>query len=453
MDRITAALLVVVLPEPAAKPACLYPHGSIDRRIVIMSSGAKTSIAIENSFSGAGASVRDRFTTYRRKAWLRCAAANTFELRIRSSSSSISGVVGLAPVVPHENAPGHPLEPIGLTHVNSPARCFLSIAVLMLISAPGRPKAFPRKEVRVAETSELAASLCLAISAASIASCCRLIPSFRPMQPSTPPNSKPPAASNSAPAAISTSPKQGQAEPSQLSAPAPSVPAPNRRPISAAAPDASRNWTSPANAPQSPSGFPSTVDAVGDLQGVADIALALGSLYAVTAAGGCSHGNASSPNIIARVDIKSGSWKAMANLSQFLQSHPAAYPNAADFEPDGVFYSLIALDNRLYTRTDPAMVQLFSSSASGDLREELDISMQQGHIVPTSVAVNNGKFYIGNLGLFPITPDSSTGQRAPTPAHAPGPSSSVSAAATSSRSLPLWIARRLHHSCRRRFRP
>ena len=26
--------------------------------------------------------------------------------------------------------------------------------------------------------------------------------------------------------------------------------------------------------------------------------------------------------------------------------------------------------------------------------------------MPTSVAVNNGKFYIGNLGLFPITPDS-----------------------------------------------
>jgi len=154
------------------------------------------------------------------------------------------------------------------------------------------------------------------------------------------------------------------------------------------------------------SGFPSSLAAEGDLQGVADIAFLNGILYAVTSGGGCSHGNASSPNIIARVDTKSGSWKAIVNLSQFLQSHPAAYPDLADFEPDGVFYSLIAHDNRLYT-LEPNHGQLFSTSAGGDLREELDISKQQGHIVPTSVAVNNGKFYIGNLGLFPITPDSS----------------------------------------------
>jgi hypothetical protein len=153
-------------------------------------------------------------------------------------------------------------------------------------------------------------------------------------------------------------------------------------------------------------GFPSSLAAEGDLQGVADIAFLNGTLYAVTAGGGCSHGNASSPNILARVDTKSGSWKAIANLSQFVQSHPAAYPDLGDFEPDGVFYSLIAYENRLYT-LEPNHGQLFSSSSSGDLREELDISRQQGHIVPTSVAVNNGKFYIGNLGLFPITPDSS----------------------------------------------
>jgi hypothetical protein len=154
------------------------------------------------------------------------------------------------------------------------------------------------------------------------------------------------------------------------------------------------------------SGFPSSLAAEGDLQGVADITFLNGVLYAVTSGGGCSHGNASSPNILARIDTKTGSWKSVANLSQFVQSHPAAYPDLADFEPDGVFYSLIAYDNRLYT-LEPNHGQLFSISASGDIREELDISKQQGHIVPTSVAVNDGKFYIGNLGLFPITPDSS----------------------------------------------
>jgi hypothetical protein len=154
------------------------------------------------------------------------------------------------------------------------------------------------------------------------------------------------------------------------------------------------------------SGFPSSVAAQGDLQGVADIAFLNGTLYAVTGGGGCSHGNDSAPNIIARVDTKTGSWKTIVNLSQFLKSHPAAYPDMADFEPDGVFYSLITYENRLYT-LEPNHGQLFSTSASGDIREELDISMQQGHIVPTSATVSNGKFYIGNLGLFPITPDSS----------------------------------------------
>jgi hypothetical protein len=154
------------------------------------------------------------------------------------------------------------------------------------------------------------------------------------------------------------------------------------------------------------SGFPSSVAATGDLEGVADIAFLNGTLYAVTGGGGCSHGNASAPNILAQVDLKSGTWKAIVNLSQFLQSHPDAYPDLSDFEPDGVFYSLIAHDNRLYT-LEPNHGQLFSASASGDIREELDISREQGHIVPTSVAVKDGRFYIGNLGLFPITPDSS----------------------------------------------
>jgi hypothetical protein len=153
------------------------------------------------------------------------------------------------------------------------------------------------------------------------------------------------------------------------------------------------------------SGFPSSLAAEGDLQGVADIAFLNGTLYAVTSGGGCSHGNASSPNIIARVDTKSGSWKAIANLSQFVQSHPAAYPDMADFEPDGVFYSLIAYNDRLYT-LEPNHGQLFSASINGDLREELDISKQEGHIVPTSIAAGDGKFYIGNLGLFPVTPGS-----------------------------------------------
>ncbi len=156
------------------------------------------------------------------------------------------------------------------------------------------------------------------------------------------------------------------------------------------------------------SGFPSAVsgDATSDTMGVGDIAFVEGQLYAVTAGGGCSHGNASIPNLLARVDTRSGNWTVVADLSKFLQEHPAMYPDAADFEPDGVFYSLIAYQDRLYT-VEPNHGQVLSISPRGEIDEVIDISEAEAHIVPTSIAAKDGNFYVGNLGLFPVTPDAS----------------------------------------------
>jgi hypothetical protein len=156
------------------------------------------------------------------------------------------------------------------------------------------------------------------------------------------------------------------------------------------------------------SGFPSSVsaDATSDTQGVADIAFLDGELYAVTAGGGCSHGNISIPNVLAKVNTKTGSWTTVANLSKFVQSHPAMYVDTGDFEPDGVFYSLIAFQNRLYT-VEPNHGQVFTITPSGEVNEAIDISKAEAHIVPTSIAAKDGNFYVGNLGLFPITPDTS----------------------------------------------
>ena len=156
------------------------------------------------------------------------------------------------------------------------------------------------------------------------------------------------------------------------------------------------------------SGFPSAVssDPTKDTMGVADIAFVDGQLYAVTAGGGCSHGNASTPNFVARVDARTGNWTILADLSKFLQEHPAMYTDAADFEPDGVFYSLIGYQDRLYT-VEPNHGQVFSISPGGEVDEAIDISEAEAHIVPTSIAEKDGNFYVGNLGLFPITPDTS----------------------------------------------
>ncbi len=155
-------------------------------------------------------------------------------------------------------------------------------------------------------------------------------------------------------------------------------------------------------------GFPSTVssDATHDMVGVADLAFLNGQLYAVTAGGGCSHGNPATPNAVYRVNTHSGSYTMIANLSEFLQAHQALYENAADFEPDGVFYSLIASDGQLYT-IEPNHGQIFRVTPWGDITEVMDVSKAEGHIVPTSIAARRGEFFVGNLGLFPITPNAS----------------------------------------------
>jgi hypothetical protein len=151
------------------------------------------------------------------------------------------------------------------------------------------------------------------------------------------------------------------------------------------------------------SGFPSSVAAEGDLQGVADLAWVDGQLLALLAGGGCSHGNAGSPNGIALVNTHNGSWKLEADLSHFVQTHPAKYPDAADFEPDGVFYSMIAYQNRIYA-VEPNHGQVFSVGGPNDIYTAIDVSASQGHIVPTAIAERDGNFFLGNLNLFPIEP-------------------------------------------------
>lgn len=149
------------------------------------------------------------------------------------------------------------------------------------------------------------------------------------------------------------------------------------------------------------SGFPSSVNAVGDHQGVADLLFAEGNLYALIGGGGCSHGDVNGPNQIASVNIRNGSWKTIANLSQFLLTHPVRYPNAADFEPDGTPYSMIFLHDHFYA-VEPNHGQVLSVSLDGKVQSVIDVSATQGHIVPTAITHRDGQFYLGNLNLFPI---------------------------------------------------
>ena len=146
-------------------------------------------------------------------------------------------------------------------------------------------------------------------------------------------------------------------------------------------------------------GLPSSV-AGPFASGVADVAFVGNTLYAIFAGAGCSHGVPSIPNGVIRVN-PDRSWTMIANLSAFQQAHPVANPTdpiTGDFEPDGTWYSMIALRGDLYA-IEPNHGELDKITTSGQISRVVDISASQGHVVPT-VVTQHGVFYVSNLGRF-----------------------------------------------------
>jgi hypothetical protein len=157
-------------------------------------------------------------------------------------------------------------------------------------------------------------------------------------------------------------------------------------------------------------GLPSsqTSAALGGLtSGVADVVFAgkkHKQLYALVAGAGCSHGLLGTANGVVRVN-PDGTTTAIANLSSFLAANPVANPEEDDFEPDGTWYSMVAVRGSLYA-VEPNHGEVDRIDlASGAVRRVVDVSASQGHIVPTTIAYH-GNFFFGNLGTFPIVPGS-----------------------------------------------
>jgi hypothetical protein len=141
------------------------------------------------------------------------------------------------------------------------------------------------------------------------------------------------------------------------------------------------------------------------ISGVADVASMGNRLYAILAGAGCSHGLVGTNNGVLRVHAD-GTTTMIANLSAFQKRHSVANPEPDDFEPDGTWYSLIAVRGVFYA-IEPNHGELDAISIGGNVRRVLDISEIQGHIVPTALAFNGHDFFVGNLDTFPIKDGSS----------------------------------------------
>jgi hypothetical protein len=150
--------------------------------------------------------------------------------------------------------------------------------------------------------------------------------------------------------------------------------------------------------------LPSTIAAIGDVEGVADVAFIGNTLYALIAGAGCSHGHATTDNAVVRVNAN-GTTTAIADLSAFQMANPVANPEPDDFEPDGTWYSLLRVGSA-FVAIEPNHGEIDMVTTAGVITRIADISATQGHIVPTVVAYD-GDFYVGNLNTFPIVNGSS----------------------------------------------
>ena len=142
-----------------------------------------------------------------------------------------------------------------------------------------------------------------------------------------------------------------------------------------------------------------TSPALGSLvSGVSSVAFIGHRLYALLSGAGCAHGVPGVPNGVIKVGHH-GTWKLIANLSAFQAAHPVAHPDPGDFDPDGTWFSMIAVDGALYPM-DSNHGELDRVTRGGAISRVIDISASQGHVVPTALVHHHGAFYIANLGVF-----------------------------------------------------
>ena len=142
------------------------------------------------------------------------------------------------------------------------------------------------------------------------------------------------------------------------------------------------------------------------VSGIADVAFVNDELYAIEAAAGCSHGLLNTENAVIKIN-RNGTTTMVADLSAFQRANPVAHPEQEDFEPDGTWYSMVAVRGDLYA-VEPNHGEIDRVDVStGDVSRVIDVSASQGHIVPTTIA-HHGNFFFGNLSLFPIAPGSSS---------------------------------------------
>src|ERR671913_1832373 len=146
-------------------------------------------------------------------------------------------------------------------------------------------------------------------------------------------------------------------------------------------------------------GLPSSLDLLGSVVGVADVAILGEQLYALVSGGGGSHGNPDQPAGLYRV-FADGSYEVVADLQAWFKANPVAYP--AEVEPDGQWYAMVAApDGSALWVVEANGGQVLTVTPDGVITRVADLS--QGHLVPTGIALApEGGVYVGYLTAVPF---------------------------------------------------
>ena len=146
-------------------------------------------------------------------------------------------------------------------------------------------------------------------------------------------------------------------------------------------------------------GLPSSLDLLGSVVGVADVAILGEQLYALVSGGGGSHGNPDQPSGLYRV-YADGSFELAADLQAWFKANPVAHP--AEIKPDGQWYAMVAApDGSAVWVVESNGGQVVTVTPDGTITRVADLS--QGHLVPTGIALApDGGVYVGYLTPFPF---------------------------------------------------
>src|SRR5829696_7454520 len=146
-------------------------------------------------------------------------------------------------------------------------------------------------------------------------------------------------------------------------------------------------------------GLPSSLDLLGSVVGVSDVAILGDQLYALVAGGGGSHGNPDQPAGLYRV-FADGSYEVVADLGAWRRANPVARP--AEVEPDGQWYGMVAApDGSALWIVESNGGQIVTVTPDGTITRVADLS--EGHPVPTGIALApDGGVYVGYLTAFPF---------------------------------------------------